>query len=83
MINVEFGICAVKEKQLDISRIRTDSTVIESNIHYPTDISLLWDSYRVLSRLLRTVRDASPTLCPHRFHDRKVKKDLVYAHRHL
>ncbi len=83
VINYELGIYAVKEKQLDVSRIRTDSTVIESNIHYPTDSSLLWDSYRVLSRLLRTVRDASPTLCQHRFHDRKVKKDLVYVNRYM
>ena len=27
--------------------IRTDTTVMESNIHYPTDASLLWDTWRV------------------------------------
>ena len=27
--------------------IRTDTTVVESNIHYPTDSSLLWDTWRV------------------------------------
>jgi hypothetical protein len=55
--------------------------VIEINIHYPTDSSLLWDSYRVLTRLFRAVRDIKPALCPHRFHDKKAKKDLVYVHR--
>ncbi len=82
-VNEDLAQYAVKKRKTDVSRIRTDSTVIESNIHYPTDSSLLWDSYRVLSRLLRTVRDTSPTLCPHRFHDRKVKKDLVYVNRYM
>ncbi len=82
-INEELATNAVKERKVDVSRLRTDSTVIESNIHYPTDSSLLWDSYRVLVRLLRTVRDTSPALCPHRFHDKKVKKDLVYVNRYM
>ncbi len=83
MVNEELAKYAVAKRKVDVSRIRTDSTVIESNIHYPTDTSLLWDGYRVLSRLLRTVRDASAELCPHRFHDRKAKKDLVYVNRYV
>lgn len=31
--------------------VRTDCTVVESNIHHPTDSSLLWDCVRVLVRL--------------------------------
>ena len=57
LVNEELAEHAVKKCDVDVSRIRTDSTVIETNIHYPTDSSLLWDSYRVLSRLLRGVRD--------------------------
>lgn len=34
-------------------KLRTDGTVVESNIHYPTDSSLLSDSVRVLSRTLK------------------------------
>ena len=37
-------------------RVRVDSSVTETNIHYPTDSSLLNDSARVLSRLLREAR---------------------------
>lgn len=37
-------------------RLRTDGTVVESNIHYPTDGSLLCDSVRVLSRTLKRAR---------------------------
>lgn len=62
---------------MEVSQIRADTTVIEANIHHPTDSPLLWDSCRVLSRLLRAVRTEAPSLCPHRFHDKKAKKDLV------
>lgn len=34
------------------SKVRVDSTVVESNIHHPTDSELLWDCVRVLTRLL-------------------------------
>ncbi len=34
-------------------KLRTDGTVVETNIHYPTDSSLLVDSVRVLSRTLK------------------------------
>lgn len=37
-------------------RLRTDGTVIETNIHYPTDSHLLSDSVRVLGRLLGQAR---------------------------
>jgi IS5 family transposase len=83
LINEELACYAVKHCAVDVSQIRADTTVIEANIHYPTDSSLLWDSYRVLSRLLRAARTEAPALCPHRFHDKKVKKDLVYVHRYL
>jgi IS5 family transposase len=82
-VNEELAHYAVKHRDVDVSQIRADTTVIEANIHYPTDSSLLWDSYRVLSRLLRAVRTEAPTLCPNRFHDKKMKKDLVYVHRYL
>ncbi len=38
------------------TRLRVDSSVTESNIHYPTDSSLLNDAARVLSRLVRQAR---------------------------
>ena len=82
-VNEELARYAVKRCEVDVSQIRADTTVIEANIHYPTDSWLLWDSYRVLSRLLRAVRTEAPELCSHRFHDKKVKKDLVYIHRYL
>ena len=37
-------------------KLRTDGTVIETNIHYPTDSRLLYDSARVLGRLCGEAR---------------------------
>ena len=36
-------------------RMRVDTTVVESNIHYPTDSSLLGDGVRVLTRTMRKI----------------------------
>jgi IS5 family transposase len=41
----------------DGNKVRIDCTVMETNIHEPTDSSLLWDSVRVLTRLTNRARD--------------------------
>jgi transposase, IS5 family len=38
-------------------KLRTDGTVVETNIHYPSDSSLLADSVRVLGRMLRRAKE--------------------------
>ena len=49
--------------------VRIDSTVVESNIHHPTDSRLLWDCVRVLTRLLKQARKIfGKEVIP--FHDR-------------
>ena len=35
--------------------LRVDTTVVESNIHYPTDSSLLGDGARVLTRTMKKI----------------------------
>lgn len=35
--------------------LRVDTTVVETDIHFPTDSGLLWDSVRVLTRLMITL----------------------------
>ena len=37
-------------------KLRTDGTVVETNIHYPTDSGLLGDGVRVLSRTVKKAR---------------------------
>jgi IS5 family transposase len=36
-------------------RMRVDTTVVETNIHYPTDSSLLGDGVRVLTRVMKRI----------------------------
>ena len=36
----------------DGTKLRVDTTVVETDIHHPTDNTLLWDSVRVLTRLV-------------------------------
>lgn len=46
-----------QEKKVEQGRkVRTDCTVVESNIHEPMDSELLWDCVRVLTRLLVRAR---------------------------
>ena len=40
----------------DGGKLRTDTTVVETNIHFPTDSGLLWDVVRVHTRLVKELR---------------------------
>jgi IS5 family transposase len=47
------------EKKIEKGRkTRTDTTVVTNAIHHPTDSGLLWDSVRVLTRLLVRARES-------------------------
>lgn len=59
---------AINRKVLEVAKaqgvengrkVRADCTVIESNIHEPSDSSLLWDCVRVLVRLMGDARELS------------------------
>jgi len=49
---VELNKIAINAGIEDIERIRQDSTVVETNIHHPTNNSLLWDCIKEACRLL-------------------------------
>jgi len=82
-VNELLGRYGVAQEAVSTNVIRTDTTVVESNIHYPTDASLLWDTWRVASRLLKRARAAAPASVPHRFHDRKIKRLYLYVIRYI
>jgi IS5 family transposase len=66
---------ATEENKITGEKLRLDTTVYETNIHYPTDSSLLWDSFRTLARILKRVQKEFPELeFRHRYHVKKVKK---------
>jgi transposase, IS5 family len=45
-------------------KVRVDSTVVESAIHWPSDSELLWDGVRVLTRLMESGRQLLEQRCP-------------------
>jgi IS5 family transposase len=52
-----------KKKKLENGKsLRVDTTVVETNIAYPVDSRLLWDSIRVLTRIMETCRLVVPDL---------------------
>jgi IS5 family transposase len=52
-LNVRVVKLATELRVTSGRKLRTDGTVVETHIHYPTDSSLLVDSVRVLSRTLK------------------------------
>jgi len=48
---------AIDEGLEDLQKLRTDTTVVETDIHYPTNNSLLWDCLRTSTRLLHQFED--------------------------
>jgi IS5 family transposase len=69
---------AREEKVARGRRLRTDTTVVESNIHYPTDSSLLGDGVRVLTRSLQGIaKQCAAGALPVVNHGRAVKRRLL------
>src|SRR5213593_497577 len=52
---------AREEKVTTGRKMRLDTTVVETNIHYPTDSSLLGDGVRVLTRTMKRLATAVKT----------------------
>jgi IS5 family transposase len=48
---------AQEQKIISGRRMRVDTTVVETNIHYPTDSGLMGDGVRVLTRLMKKVTE--------------------------
>jgi IS5 family transposase len=65
---------ALKLEKGDVVRI--DSTVTESDIHEPTDSTLLWDSVRTLVRLMEAAEEISTQKLPWVNHQRSAKKRM-------
>ena len=45
-IIVEFGHEVFKKKEVEALCLKTDSFAVETNVHFPTDYNVLWDSAR-------------------------------------
>jgi len=53
---VELNLVAINEGLEDLEKFRQDPTVIETNIHYPTNNSLVWDCIKESERLLKHLK---------------------------
>ena len=62
-------LAALNERAVELARslkvtrgrkLRTDGTVVETNIHHPTDDTLLAEGVRVISRLIRRAKELIP-----------------------
>ena len=51
---------AVKLDLEDGKQLHVDTTVVETNIHYPTDSPLLWDTLRTVTRLVGDLHEKLP-----------------------
>ena len=50
-----------REKKVENGRyMRADTTVTETNILYPVDARLLWDGVRVLTRIMKNIKEQLP-----------------------
>ena len=76
-INAQVVQYADDEKIEKGRQVRIDCTVVESNIHEPTDSSLLWDSVRVLTRLLHRAKQDFGLRLSFQDHTRRAKRRLV------
>ena len=48
----------------DGKQLRVDTTVVETNIHFPTDATLLWDTVRTVTRLVADLQKILPRRAP-------------------
>jgi IS5 family transposase len=77
MVNAEL-LGYAKEKDIEKGRtVRIDCTCVETNIHPPTDSTLLWDVVRVLTRLIDRCRDSSIRVVGCHNHTRVAKRRML------
>jgi len=70
---IEMNKIAITEGLEDVKEFRQDTTVIETNIHYPTNNSLVWDCIKESERLLSHLKEEIETLTFEEY-QRKAKK---------
>lgn len=76
-INTEILGYAEEQKIEKGREVRIDCTVVESNIHPPSDSTLLYDAVRVLTSLLNCAKDMSGSRIIFQDHTRRAKKRML------
>jgi IS5 family transposase len=82
LVNEALAKGAVARQLITGEALRLDTTAVETNIHWPTDSGLLWDTYRVLARSLERVHEIDPDVVEGtRLQVKKAKKIHARIHR--
>ena len=72
-----------KDENIEKGRkVRIDCTVVETNIHHPTDSSILYDCVRVLARIMKDAREnfeVDFTFVNHRRRAKKRALEILHA----
>jgi len=64
-------ISLARQKRVVVGRkLRVDTTVVETNIHYPTDSTLLGDGARVLTRVMKKIAASTKSGLKQKIRDR-------------
>ena len=72
-------VAFAKEQKIEKGRVlRADTTVVETNISYPRDSKLLWDSIRVLTKIMARIRHQKPDMDFGFFNRKRKSKRLCY-----
>lgn len=61
-VNDILARAAARESRIEGDKLRIDTTAVETNVHWPTDSSLLWDTYRTLGRIIERIREIDPVM---------------------
>ncbi|HEX8675678.1 MAG TPA: hypothetical protein VF700_00570 [Segetibacter sp.] len=60
LLVVDAGHKLVKKKENEVLALKTDSYALETNVHFPTDLNLLWDSLRKCLDTIGKLQEITP-----------------------
>lgn len=65
-----------QKKIIKGKRMRTDTTVVEANMHYPTDVSILADAVRTITRTVKKIKETIKIKTIFRSQVKTIKKKI-------
>jgi IS5 family transposase len=75
-VMIKINKIAIEEGYENVERFRQDSTVVETNIHYPTNNSLVWDCVKESRRLLKQLHEETGAM---EFEDYRKRAEKTYV----
>ncbi|MBA2610528.1 MAG: ISNCY family transposase [Bacteroidetes bacterium] len=76
LLVVEAGHKLVKKKEDEALKLKTDSYALETNVHFPTDLNLLWDSVRKCMDMVERLQQVSSSFLKDWRKIKNIRKEL-------